>query len=137
MVQTYNKTTYLNCTADDTDNGTFVYDSGSSSFGESLTIAVPLTIVGQNYFFSDSSDGVQCQHGLAFEIDVQNGAGLPPNLNQPPPPPYQEPPGPDAAQSPPITVAQSPTGGAFGGRVDMRFTVYVLGAAVLLLLQFQ
>ncbi|WVZ05748.1 hypothetical protein V8G54_019094 [Vigna mungo] len=137
VVQTYNKTTYLNCTADDTDNGTFVYDSGSSGFGESLTIAVPLTIVGPNYFFSDSSDGVQCQHGLAFEIDVQHGAGLPPNLNQPPPPPYQEPPGPDAAQSPPFTVAQSPTGGAFGGRADMRFTVYVLGAALLLLPLFQ
>ncbi|KAL9315106.1 hypothetical protein ACSQ67_016107 [Phaseolus vulgaris] len=137
VVQTYNKTTYLNCTADDTDNGTFVYGGGSRSFGESLTIAVPLTIVGPNYFFSDASDGVQCQRGLAFEIEVQQGAGLPPSLNQPPPPPYQEPPGPDAAQSPPVTVAQSPTGSAFASCADVRFAVYSFAAALVLLQQFQ
>ena len=135
MIQTYNKTTYLNCTADDSDNGTFVYGSGRSGFGESLTIAVPLTIVGPNYFFSDASDGVQCKHGLAFEIDVQHGAGLPPSLNQPPPPPYQEPPGPDANQSPPVSIAQSPTGGAFASRADVRFTFYGFCAALLLLQQ--
>ncbi|CAJ1815487.1 unnamed protein product [Sphenostylis stenocarpa] len=137
VVQTYNLTTYLNCTADDTDNGTFVYDGGSSSFSQSLTIAVPLTIVGPNYFFSDAGDGVQCQRGLAFEIDVQRGLGLPPSLNQPPPPPpYQEPPGPDVAQSPPVPVAQSPSGGAFASRADVHFLVYGF-AALLLLQQFQ
>ncbi|KAK7394864.1 hypothetical protein VNO78_15405 [Psophocarpus tetragonolobus] len=136
VVQTYNKTTYLNCTTDDSDNGTFVYDGGNSRFGEALTVAVPLTIVGPNYFFSDASDGIQCQRGLAFEIDVQRGLGLPPNLNQPPPPPYQEPPGPDAAQSPPITVAQSPSGGVFASGADMRVAIYGMAAALLLLLQF-
>nr|KYP64262.1 Early nodulin-like protein 1 [Cajanus cajan] len=132
VVQTYNKTTYLNCTADETDNGTFV-----RRFGEALTIAVPLTIVGPNYFFSDAADGVQCQHGLAFEIDVQRGLGLPPSLNQPPPPPYQEPPGPDAGQSPPVAVAQSPSGSAFASRADVRVAVYGFAAALLVLLQFQ
>ncbi|KAG4937098.1 hypothetical protein AAZX31_18G204600 [Glycine max] len=135
VVQTYNKTTYLNCTADDSDNGTFVYNGGSRGFGEALTVAVPLTIVGPNYFFSDAGDGVQCQHGLAFEIAVLRGLGLPPSLNQPPPPPYQEPPGPDAAQSPPITVAQSPSGGAFATRADVRVVVY--GFVTALVLQFQ
>ncbi|KAH1044980.1 hypothetical protein AAZX31_09G244900 [Glycine max] len=134
VVQTYNKTTYLNCTADYSDNGTFVYNGGSRGFGEALTVVVPLTIVGPNYFFSDAGDGVQCQRGLAFEIDVQRGLGLPPSLNQPPPPPYQEPPGPDAAQSPPITVAQSPSGGAFANLADVRVVVY--GIVLGLLLQF-
>ncbi|TKY45887.1 electron carrier [Spatholobus suberectus] len=137
VVQTYNKTTYLNCTADESDNGTFVYDGGSGRFGEALTIAVPLTIVGPNYFFSDAGDGVQCQRGLAFEIDVQRGLGLPPSLNQPPPPPYREPPGPDSAQSPPIAVAQSPSGGAFASRADVRMAVLGFAAALLLMQQFQ
>uniref|UniRef100_A0A6N2MUK9 C2 domain-containing protein n=1 Tax=Salix viminalis TaxID=40686 RepID=A0A6N2MUK9_SALVM len=60
-----------------------------------------------SYFFSDASDGIQCQHGLAFEINVNRGLGLPPSLNQPPPPTYREPPGPDSA-SPPVTI---PAGG--------------------------
>ncbi|KAL5146847.1 hypothetical protein HKD37_06G016627 [Glycine soja] len=111
--RTYNKTTYLNCTTNYSDNGTFVYNGRSHGFGEALTIVVPLTIVGPNYFFSDAGDDVQCQRGLAFEIDVQRGLGLPSSLNQPPPPPYQEPLGPDGTQSSPITVAQSPSGGTF------------------------
>ena len=96
VVQTYNKTTYLNCTTDYSDNGTFVYNGGSRGFREALTFIVPLTIAGLNYFFSDAGGGVQCQRSLAFEIDVQRGLGLPPSLNQPS---YQEPPGPDATQS--------------------------------------
>ncbi|KAJ1414846.1 Phytocyanin domain [Sesbania bispinosa] len=134
VILTYNKTTYLNCTADDSDNGTFIYSSGSGGFNEALTIPVPLTVVGPNYFFSDASDGVQCQRGLAFEINVQRGLGLPPSLNQPPPPPYIEPPGPDTAQSPPITVAQPPNSGAFASRSDV--AVYGFAAA-LLLMQFR
>ncbi|KAG4906718.1 hypothetical protein JHK84_055228 [Glycine max] len=110
VVQTYNKTTYLNCTTDYSDNGTFVYNGGSRGFREALTFIVPLTIAGLNYFFSDAGGGVQCQRSLAFEIDVQRGLGLPPSLNQPS---YQEPPGPDATQSLPITVAQSPSSGTF------------------------
>ncbi|KAK7294966.1 hypothetical protein RJT34_17866 [Clitoria ternatea] len=133
VIQTYNKTSYLSCTADDSDNGTFVYDGGSSGFGEALTIAVPLTLVGPNYFFSDADDGVQCRRGLAFEIDVQRGLGLPPSLNHPPPPPYIEPPGPDAAQSPPIMIAQPPSGGTFARSANLRVALYGFGAALLLL----
>ncbi|KAK7340145.1 hypothetical protein VNO77_20839 [Canavalia gladiata] len=136
VIQTYNKTSYLRCTADDSDNGTFVYDGGSGRFGQALTIDVPLTIVGPNYFFSDAGDGVQCQHGMAFKINVQRGLGLPPSLNQPPPPPYIEPPGPDTAESPPFTVALPPNGGALASGVNLRVAVYGF-AAVLVLLQFQ
>ncbi|KAJ6679534.1 BLUE COPPER PROTEIN [Salix purpurea] len=75
----------------------------TSSNQTALTITVPLTIQGPNYFFSDARDGIQCQHGLAFEINVNRGLGLPPSLNQPPPPTYREPPGPDSA-SPPVTI---------------------------------
>lgn len=132
MIQTYNETVYRNCTADDSDNGTFIYSGGGASFSEALTIRVPLTIVGPNYYFSDAAgDGIQCRSGMAFEIKVQRGLGLPPSLNQPPPPPYAEPPGPDTAQSPPITVDQSPTGAAFACRGDV--AVYGFAAAVLLL----
>ncbi|XP_004492656.1 early nodulin-like protein 18 [Cicer arietinum] len=135
VILTYNKTSYLNCTTDDSDNDTFIYSSESYPFNESLTFPVPLTIVGPNYFFSDANEGVQCQHGLAFEIEVQHGLGLPPSLNQPPPPPYIEPPGPDSAQSPPITVAQPPNSGGFARSADLRVVIYGLGAA-LLVLQF-
>ncbi|KAG4920472.1 hypothetical protein JHK84_049325 [Glycine max] len=88
VVQTYDKMTYLNCIADYSDNGTFVYNGESRGFGEALVVVVPLTIVGPNYFFFDADNGVQCQHNLAFEIDVQHGLGLPPSLNQPPLPSY-------------------------------------------------
>ncbi|GAU49285.1 hypothetical protein TSUD_74100 [Trifolium subterraneum] len=92
VILTYNRTAYLNCTANDSDNETTVYSSGGpDGFSTPLTISVPLTIAGPNYFFSDYSDGVQCQHGLAFQIQVQRGIGLPPSLNQPPPPPPQTP----------------------------------------------
>ncbi|KAH1153280.1 hypothetical protein GYH30_049091 [Glycine max] len=88
VVQTYDKTTYLNCIADYSDNGTFVYNGESRGFGEALVVIVPLTIVGPNYFFFDADNGVQCQHNLAFEIDVQHDLGLPPSLNQLPLPSY-------------------------------------------------
>ncbi|KAL5164346.1 hypothetical protein HKD37_18G049684 [Glycine soja] len=88
MVQTYDKTTYLNCITDYSDNGTFVYNGKSRGFGEALVVIVSLTIVGPNYFFFDADNGVQCQHNLAFEIDVQHGLGLPPSLNQSPLPSY-------------------------------------------------
>ena len=105
VIQTDNKTTYLSCTMDESDSGTIEYNGGSSNFSQPLTIAVPLTIEGPNYYFSDAEDGVQCQQGLSFEINVKHGLGLPPSLNQPPPPPYIEPPGPDTAQVPPDAVA--------------------------------
>lgn len=132
VILTYNKTAYTSCTADDSDVGTFIYNGGTNNFSETLTIPVPLTIVGLNYFFSDTNEGVQCQHGLAFQIDVQRGIGLPPNLNQPPPPPYAEPPGADSVDSPPITIPQTPSGGAFARRVDVRVVLYGFCVAMLL-----
>lgn len=105
VILTYNETTFNSCTTDDaSDNDTFQYNGGSTEFGQSMTIAVPLTITGPNYFFSDANDGIQCQRGMAFQISVNHGQGLPPSLNQPPPPPYVAPPGPGTAQSPPITI---------------------------------
>ncbi|XP_054782170.1 cucumber peeling cupredoxin-like [Prosopis cineraria] len=133
VIQTYNLTTYQNCTADESDNGTFVYNGGASRFGEALDIAVPLTIEGPNYYFSDAGDGVQCQQGMAFEINVKHGQGLPPSLNQPPPPPYIEPPGPNTADSPPITVAQSPNN-AFTAQANVRQVFCGLCAALLFFL---
>ncbi|KAJ7951026.1 cucumber peeling cupredoxin-like [Quillaja saponaria] len=124
VIQTYNKTTYQSCNTDDSsDNDTFQYDGGSSKFGEALTISIPLTIEGPNYYFSDADDGVQCERGLAFHIDVKHGLGLPPSLNQPPPPPYIEPPSPDTAQSPPVstvTTAEPPKGNGFTTRANIR-----------------
>ncbi|KAL8114271.1 hypothetical protein AgCh_021211 [Apium graveolens] len=106
VIQTYNATTYKNCTIDySEDDDTFSFTSGNNEFNQSLTIAVPLTINGTNYYFSDSNDGVQCEQGMAFEIDVKYGSGLPPSLNQPPPPAYVEPspPVPDVTTPPPST----------------------------------
>ena len=123
VIQTYNETTYQSCNFDDaSDNSTFQYGGGDENFGEALTVEVPLTIEGANYFFSSGDDGVQCQHGMAFEVKVAHGAGLPPSLNQPPPPPYIEPPGPDSAQSPPGTViiAQPPGSGGFAIGANVR-----------------
>ncbi|KAK3194954.1 hypothetical protein Dsin_026264 [Dipteronia sinensis] len=105
VIQTYSETTFHSCSTEDaSDNDTLHYNGGETEFGKSLTIPVPLTITGPNYFFSDVAEGVQCKSGMAFEISVNHGLGLPPSLNQPPPPPYVAPPGPDDAQSPPITI---------------------------------
>ncbi|KAG8363376.1 hypothetical protein BUALT_Bualt19G0015900 [Buddleja alternifolia] len=114
VIQTYNKTTYDSCITDDSlDTDTFQYDGGSNHFGDADIVSVPLTLEGTQYYFSDADDGEQCQHGMAFQINVTHGVGLPPSLNQPPPPPYAPPPGAaDEGQSPPITVAtSSPNGG--------------------------
>ncbi|KAA8515959.1 hypothetical protein F0562_019138 [Nyssa sinensis] len=127
VIQTYDEATYLNCSMDDaSDNDTFQYDGGSNQFGEALTIPVPLTIQGPNYYFSDADDGVQCQHGLAFEIVVNHGLGLPPNLNQPPPPPYAAPPSPAGDQSPPINVVSNqPNGGGLRSVANLRWVITV------------
>lgn len=131
VIQTYNLTTYQACNIDDASgNDTFQYGGGSDQFGEALTVAVPLTLEGPNYFFSDADDGVQCQKGMRFEIDVKHGSGLPPSLNQPPPPPYAEPPGPDAATTPPATVVNAPGNGGSGGGVNVREAVW--GVSLLL-----
>lgn len=116
VIQTYNLTTYQACSVDDaSDDDFFQYGGGSDQFGEALSVAVPLTHEGTNYFFSDADDGVQCQSGMRFQIDVQHGSGLPPSLNQPPPPPYATPPGPGAAESPPGTAVNAPGNSGSGG----------------------
>ncbi|XP_059651513.1 early nodulin-like protein 18 [Cornus florida] len=133
VIQTYNETTYRSCSIDDSlDTDTFQYNGGSNQFSQALAIAVPLTIKGPNYYFSDADDGVQCQKGMAFEITVNQGLGLPPSLNQPPPPPYVEPPSSNDALSPPITVVGNQPNGGSGANV--RWVVFVLlyGGAFLL-----
>ncbi|KAG6749416.1 hypothetical protein POTOM_046462 [Populus tomentosa] len=115
VTQTYNLTKLKNCSIDDSSyNDTFAYNGGNTVFNPALTKIVPLTIQGPNYFFSDASDGIQCQHGLAFDINASRGLGLPPSLNQPPPPPYREPPGPDSAY-PPITTPTKGEGAGSSG----------------------
>lgn len=111
VIKTYNKTTYDSCTTDDAlDTDTFQYDGGSNDFGKAMIIAVPLTIEGTQYFFSDADDGEQCQQGMAFVIKVSHGLGLPPSLNQPPPPAYVPPPAPTSeGLSPTVPVVNSPS----------------------------
>ncbi|XP_068635453.1 early nodulin-like protein 18 [Aristolochia californica] len=106
VVQTYNETSYRNCDIgdDDSDEDVAVY-AGEQGFGQPTVLAVPLTKVGPNYFFSGVDDGDECEHGMKFEITVNQGRGLPPSLNQPPPPPYKDP-----SQSPPA----SPSGNGAG-----------------------
>ncbi|KAJ6710032.1 BLUE COPPER PROTEIN [Salix koriyanagi] len=130
VIQTYNLTTFKNCSIDNSsDNDTIVYYGGNTVFDQALVIPVPLTIQGLNYFFSDANDGIQCLHGLAFEINVNRGLGLPPSLNQPPPPQYREPPGPDSA-SPPLTI---PAGGKDPGNDGFKngLSVHAIAGAVL------
>ncbi|KAL6965124.1 hypothetical protein U1Q18_036179 [Sarracenia purpurea var. burkii] len=125
VIQTYNDTTYRSCSTDDASgDDTFQYGGGSDQFGVAATIAVPLTIEGSNYFFSDADDGVQCQQGMAFEIAVNHGLGLPPSLNQPPPPPYVAPPTPSGVQSPPVAV--QPTSGGLRTTANLRWVVCAL-----------
>lgn len=136
VIQTYNKTTYRSCTTDDaSDTDTFQYGGGNNQFGQALTVPVPLTIEGSNYFFSDADDGVQCEQGMAFEITVRHGNGLPPSLNQPPPPPYVEPPSSDdGSQSPPITVASNQPSGSGGIKgANVRWGAYGLACVILVI----
>ncbi|CAN4111655.1 unnamed protein product [Withania somnifera] len=128
VIQTYNETTYRNCTADDaSDDDTFQYQGGNDEFGKAMTISVPLTIEGQQYYFSDADDGTQCLKGMAFEIKVGHGIGLPPSLNQPPPPHYVEPPATmEEADSPPITVVTSSPNGGVRSSTGLFLAVSVL-----------
>lgn len=141
VIQTYNETTYRNCSFDDSENDdTFSFSVGSNQFGQLLTVAVPLTIEGRNYYFSDADDGIQCQQGMAFEINVKHGSGLPPSLNQPPPPPYVEPPSSgDDSQSPPVTIAAntppSDNGVMRAAGANVRWVVaYVLSCGLLIVM---
>ncbi|KAI4367932.1 hypothetical protein MLD38_016555 [Melastoma candidum] len=135
VIQTYNLTIYQSCSIDDSDGSdTFQYDGGVTSFGQAMTIPVPLTIEGTNYFFSDADDGVQCQAGMRFQIKVNHGSGLPPSLNQPPPPPYMEPPGPGTPQSPSSVTTAGPSGngGVAVGR-NVPLTVTLIGVVTITL----
>ncbi|GLT32441.1 hypothetical protein SLA2020_071090 [Shorea laevis] len=81
VIRTFNKTTFQSCSMDNaSDDDTFQYNGGSAAFGESQTIAVPVTEEGSNYF-SDTNDGIQCQNGLAFGNSVNHDLELPPSLN--------------------------------------------------------
>ncbi|KAM6584937.1 hypothetical protein CsatB_011939 [Cannabis sativa] len=90
VIETYNKTIYQSCTyknSTNDDDNTIQYDGGGGKLGEALTIEVPLTIQGSTYYFSNTGDKVQCQRGMAFQIQVGNGDGFLPDLNYAPPPP--------------------------------------------------
>lgn len=135
VIQTYNLTTFKSCSFDDaSDNDTVQYNGGDSDFDKPLTIPVPLTIKGPSYFFSDADDGVQCQRGMAFEIQVNTGLGLPPSLNQPPPPPYATPPDSDSAQSPPVTIPQTKDNGGLKIGANLRRDFFFIAVVPLLLL---
>lgn len=126
VVLTYNETTFRSCSVDNSsDSDTFQYVAQQNGeVGTPLTVAVPLTNEGLNYFFSDAFDGIQCENGLAFGINVSHGVGLPPYLNQPPPPPYVEPPSnADGSLTPPVTGNQ-PNGAGIGVYANVRETVY-------------
>ncbi|XP_075487453.1 early nodulin-like protein 18 [Primulina tabacum] len=135
VIQTYNETTYKNCTTDYSSNkDTFQYDGGVDQFGSASIVEVPLTILGTQYYFSDASDGEQCLKGVAFEINVNRGLGLPPSLNQPPPPPYSPPPAPaDEGQSPPITIV---TGSPGNGGIKSSANVFWFGFLILVFISF-
>lgn len=127
VIQTYNETTYKNCTMDSSDDDTFQYQGGNDEFGKAITIAVSLTGEGQQYYFSDADDGTQCLNGMAFEIKVGHGIGLPPSLRQPPPPPYVEPPSAsEEAETPPITVVTSSPNGGVRSSAGLFLAVSVL-----------
>ncbi|XP_058222425.1 early nodulin-like protein 18 [Rhododendron vialii] len=126
VIQTYNLTTYQSCSTDNAlDTDTFQYGGGDENFGVAETISVPLTIEGPNYFFSDADDGVQCKQGMAFEIVVNYGLGLPPSLNQPPPPPYTAPPTPPSSDDSSPTIAVQPIGGGFRACANLHWVVII------------
>ncbi|XP_031476785.1 blue copper protein-like [Nymphaea colorata] len=110
VVQTYNGTAFKSCDYDD-DSGsdTILYSvpGDPTKLGVRGVIAVPLTKVGDNYYFSDANDGIQCADGLKFSISVNKGEGLPPSLIEPPPSPPSSASSPPAADTPPIGTPSS------------------------------
>lgn len=65
VVQTSNATAYSLCDAEGPE--TLIYSPGhgdaASASPRAATIAVPLTVEGANYFFSEAGDGAQCEEG--------------------------------------------------------------------------
>nr|XP_043626238.1 cucumber peeling cupredoxin-like [Erigeron canadensis] len=134
VILTYNETTFKSCSIDNSsDSDTFYFGQDNTVF-KPYTVAVPLTIVGPNYFFSDAFDGIQCEQGMAFGVNVSQGVGLPPNLNQPPPPPYVEAPSNGVGSlRPPVTDSQPSDGGLSVGdnvRVVVCFGLALFGSLV-------
>ncbi|MCL7037267.1 hypothetical protein MKW94_019976 [Papaver nudicaule] len=136
VIQTYNETAYKICNADDTvDTDASVY-SGGDEIGKPVVLSVPLTIEGENYFFSGADDGAQCQKGMAFEIHVKHGVGLPPSLNQPPPPPFVDSPPSDQSSTPSVMNTTSPqterffNGGASGRIMGVQHIGVVVSCAL-------
>ncbi|KAL9385561.1 hypothetical protein Peur_022571 [Populus x canadensis] len=111
-------TKYINHTVGDNAGWFFNFTTNTTATNYSSWAASQTFNLGDylspNYFFSDASDGIQCQHGLAFDINVSRSLGLPPSLNQPLPPPYREPPSPDSAY-PPITIPAKGEGAGNSG----------------------
>ncbi|KAG6511677.1 hypothetical protein ZIOFF_029754 [Zingiber officinale] len=71
VIQTFNATTYALCDfSDDNGNDTTFYYDGSGEPTVNMTVAVPLTEEGTNYFFSAADGGVECLQGMRFEITV-------------------------------------------------------------------
>uniref|UniRef100_A0A0E0MM45 Phytocyanin domain-containing protein n=1 Tax=Oryza punctata TaxID=4537 RepID=A0A0E0MM45_ORYPU len=87
VVQTSNATAYTLCDAEGPETLIYSPGRGDAASSHAATIAVPLTVEGANYFFSDAGDGAQCEDGMRFEIKVAHGRGLPPDLAHPPPAP--------------------------------------------------
>ncbi|EPS66530.1 hypothetical protein M569_08246 [Genlisea aurea] len=128
VIQTFNSTTYGSCSTDNAlDSDTFQYDDGGNGqSGDKITIPVPLTIEGPQYYFSDADDGIPCLRGMAFKITVSHGLGLPPSLNQPPPPPFTAPPPFAEGDSPPILVIGTPGNHGIGANPGLHWLLLVL-----------
>ncbi|GLJ54890.1 hypothetical protein SUGI_1178630 [Cryptomeria japonica] len=96
VVQTYNASTYVSCDYYDSedDDTQMVLGMDPSKPNTNVTVSVPLTIPGMNYFFSGEQNGIECMAGLRFEANVSVGEGLPPSLRHPPPPPFSDIPAP-------------------------------------------
>ncbi|XP_078447028.1 early nodulin-like protein 18 [Wolffia australiana] len=79
VVQTYNQTTYRQCNiADAEEEDTTIWATNGPGLSiEPISVVVPLTKEGMNYFFSSLYEGDQCMHGQRFEIDVAHGVGSP------------------------------------------------------------
>ncbi|CAL5397962.1 unnamed protein product [Camellia sinensis] len=128
VIQTYNETIYRSCVMDDASDDTFEYGGGNNQSGVPVMIPVPLTENGTNYYYSDADNAVQCQHGMAFEIVVNYGLGLPPSLVLPALAPYVDPP----------TASDVPSsGGGLRTNANLRWVVWDImrfGACLFILL---
>lgn len=118
---------YHSCIMDDGSDDTFEYGGGNNQSGVPVMIPVPLTEEGTNYYYSGADNAVQCQQGMAFQIVVNYGLGLPPSLVLPALAPYVDPP----------TASDVPSsGGGLRTNANLRWVVWdmLFGACLFLLL---